>query len=142
MILRHVLALCAVLMFVFANLAAAKEVTCRANKGGSSYFAKIAKSEGKIESFFYGDMESEGATCEVTGSRQKVDSTWVSQNENQSLVSLTLDGKEYAKVLLVDTDPVFTIKILSPLSAICGIHGYIERTVVVTTNKKNCKIQN
>ncbi|MGZ3236074.1 MAG: hypothetical protein ACXU8A_01730 [Burkholderiaceae bacterium] len=134
-------ALSTILVGMFSTQIKAKEVSCRVVKNGVEHVAKIMTSSGKVESFFYGSMGKNGNTCEVIGSRQKKGSSWIDGQGNKALVSLSFNGDEIAKISLLNADPNFTINILTPLTNICGVGGYIAKSVVINVKKKTCILQ-
>lgn len=129
-----------ILTFSSAVVEAAQEMSCRAVKKGVEHVAKITVSNDKIESFSYVSVRKNGHTCEVVGSRQEAESSWLDEQDNRMLVSLFFSGQEIAKVSLQNANSEFTIKILTPITSVCGVKGYIAKTVVITANKRTCSL--
>ena len=126
--------------FVIAEVA--QEISCRAIiKKDLQHIAKITMADGRIKSFSYVSARTNGHTCEVIGSRQDTESSWVDEENKRTFVSLFFGKQEIAKVLLKNADPEFTIKILTPITSVCGLKGYIAKTVVITAHKKTCILQ-
>lgn len=125
-----------------ASAARAEEMSCRAIENGIEHVAKVEITAGKVAKFFYGSMSKNGNTCEVAGNRAAGRTTWGDDSDGSMTVTIPLSSQKQAHVALRQKKDGISIQILSPLTDVCGVGGFISDEVLIPRHGNKCRVVN